>query len=52
MLKERLGEHFAETEIGEHCFEGEIWGNTLLRERLGEHCAEGEIVGTLCLETD
>ena len=44
MLRERLGEHCAEREMGD----------TVLRERLGEHCAEREreIGGTMCLERD
>ena len=37
VLRERLGEHSAEREIGGALCRERDWGNTVLRERLGEH---------------
>ena len=45
MLRERLGQYFAEREIGEHGDERGRFGKTVLRERLGDHWAERKNVG-------
>ena len=45
MLRERIGEHCADSEIGGTQCLGRDCGNTVLRERLGEMCAEREKLG-------
>ena len=48
MLRNRLGEHFAEREIGGNSVMRErVWGKSVLRERLKDHCPERKIGGKL-----
>ena len=47
MLREKLGEHCPEREIGGTLGRERDWGNTVLRERLAEHFTEREIGRTM-----